>query len=292
MNTLSKEDAILFHTLMDTLLLFVNQKTGMVKNATNMKELHQKDVHKTMQLREKIFSKNNDFINTFITENPSHFSNEELNIIDSWKHYLKGQFYVIKHTPEHSLFFHPNTKKVYGVKGITDSFEEKFQGFTLMLVDITLIPFHEHIIYDGVFSPYNITFGRGIQKSIKTDSEEAIHKFGVITSLTQQTQKKEVNDADLLRFYMKATDNKILYENEIYTLKTKSKELEAVYYYEEAKQYARQPKKMLKEYGIKGYFAVMLHTIIASGSTEKELQHNISNIIPKEKKPWIYVFKL
>lgn len=292
MNTLSKEDAILFHKLMDSLLLYVNQKTGLIKNATTMKELHQKDIQKTMQLRQKIFSKNSDFITTFITENPHHFSKEELSIIDSWKHYLKGHFYITKHTSDHSLFFHPETKKVYGVKGITDSFEEKFQGFTPVMLDITLIPFQDHIIYDGVFSPYNVLFGRGIQKSIKTDSQEAIHKHGLITSLTQPIQKKETNDADLLRFYLRSADNKILYQKEIDTLTTKSKELEAVYYYEEAKHYARYPKKMLKEHGIKGFFAVMHHTIIASGSTDKELKHNISAIVPKEKRPWIYVFKL
>jgi hypothetical protein len=44
MNTLSKEDSLLFHKLMDSLLLFVNQKTGIIKNATNMKELHQKEI--------------------------------------------------------------------------------------------------------------------------------------------------------------------------------------------------------------------------------------------------------
>jgi hypothetical protein len=292
MNTLSKEDSLLFHKLMDSLLLFVNQKTGIIKNATNMKELHQKEIEKTKLLREKIFSDKYDFIDNFVKENPFNFSTVNLGIIQSWKKYIKGKFFVVKHTPEHSLFFDSQSNKMYGVKGITDSFEEKFEGYAPVLLEITLIPFRDSIIYDGIFFPYNISFGSGIAKSLKAETDESIQKFGIITSLIQPMKKKENNEKELLRFYMKSIDNKLRYETEINHLRKKSKDLEAVYYQEEARNFSRHPKKMLKEFGMKGHFAVMFHSVIASGSTKKELQNNIVKIVPPEKRTWIHTFNL
>ena len=53
MNTLSEKDALLFHTLMNSLLLYVNQKTGIIKNAGTMKGLLNNEIEKTMELRKK-----------------------------------------------------------------------------------------------------------------------------------------------------------------------------------------------------------------------------------------------
>lgn len=102
---------------------------------------------------------------------------------------------------------------------------------------------------------------------------------------------KQQNDEELLRFYMKSLDNKIRYEEEIHKLRNKSKELEAIYYQEEARDYARHPKKMFKEFGVKGHFAVLLHSVVASGETEKELKENIAKVIPENKRTWVYNFK-
>ena len=49
---------------------------------------------------------------------------------------------------------------------------------------------------------------------------------------------------------------------------------------------------MLKEFGIKGHFAVMFHSVIASGPTKKELKNNIAKIVPQEKRTWIHTFNL
>ncbi len=39
--------------------------------------------------------------------------------------------------------------------------------------------------------------------------------------------------------------------------------------------------------GIKGYFAVLSHTIVASGSTEKELWNSMEKVVPEDKKNWV-----
>ncbi len=290
MNTLSKEDALLFHKLMNSLLFYVNKKTNIIKNAATLKELFDRDIAETLPLRKKIFSDKYNFIDDYISENPDNLKEEEIQIIKSWKKYLTDEFFIIKHVKEYSLFLLDN--KVYGVKGITDSFEDKFQGYTPVMVDITLIPFKEYIIYDGLFVPYPVSFGGGMRRSLKQESEEAIQKFGIITSLNANPVAKQQNNEELLRFYMKSFDNKMRYEDEIHELKNKSKELEAIYYQEEARDYARHPKKQFREQGIKGHFAVLIHSVVASGLSEKELKENVEKIIPKDKQSWIYTFKI
>jgi len=292
MNTLSKEEALLFHKLMDSLLLFVNQKTGIIKNAENMKELHQNNIEKTMLLRKKIFSNKYTFIDDFIKGNPFNLSQEDLAIISSWKKWKSGKFFIIKHVPDFSLFFDSDSKIVCGVKGITDSFEEKFSGYAPVLLDITLIPFKDNIIYDGLFSPYNISFGAGMIKTLKAESEEAILKSGVITSLSQPITGKQQDDEEMLRFYMKSFENKMRYEKEINQLKKRSKELEGIYYQEEGRDFARSFKKSLKEIDIKGHFAVLNNVIVASGTDEKELMKAAGKIVPKDKLSWVYTFKV
>ncbi|MFH0869864.1 MAG: hypothetical protein V1866_02300 [archaeon] len=292
MNTLSKEEAMLFHKLMDSLLLYVNQKTGIIKNINTMNKLHQNNIEKTMLLRKKIFSEKYNFVDTFVKENPFNFLQDELDIISSWKKWISGKFFMIKHVSDFSLFFDSESKKVYGVKGITDSFEEKFQGYAPILLDITLLPFKDHIIYDGLFAPYNISFGSGMRKSLKAESEEAILEFGIITSLSQPAIEKQQNDEKMLRFYMKSFDNKMRYELEINKLKKKSKELESVYYREEGRDFAKSFKKSLKELDVKGCFAVLNNVIAASGADEKELGKTIEKIVPKDKRDWIYTFKI
>ncbi|MBU1989094.1 MAG: hypothetical protein KKD94_06475 [Nanoarchaeota archaeon] len=292
MNKLSKEDALLFHKLMDSLLLFVNQKTGIIKNADTMENLHKNEIEKTMLLRKKIFSDKYSFIDNFIRENPFNFPEEELGIAASWKKYKTGKFFIIKHTEEYSLFFSSESQKVYGVKGITDSFEEKFEGYAPVLVDITLIPFKENLIYDGLFAPYNISFGSGMRKSLKLESEEAIQRFGIITSLDKSPAAKQTNDEEMLRFYMKSLDNKQRHFDEINELKNKSKELEATYYQEEARDLSRHFKKSLKKSGVKGYFSVLVDTVVAGAAAENELKGAINKIVPEDKKPWLYTFKI
>ena len=292
MNTLSKEDALLFHKLMNSLLFYVNGKASIIKNANTIKELLNRDIAETFPIRKKIFSDKYDFIGAYIKENPNNLNEEELSIIASWKKYKTGKFFVIKHVKEYSLFLNPDNHKVYGVKGITDSFEEKFQGYAPIVVEITLIPFKEHLIYDGLFMPYDISFGGGIKTSLKQESEEAIQKFGIITDLSLNPVVKQQNDEEMLCFYMKSFDNKMRYENEIITLKNKSKKLESIYYCGEARYFAKNPKKQFKEQGIKGHFAVLINSVVASGQTEKELNENISKIVPEDKRDWIYTFSL
>lgn len=294
MTKLASNDVMLFHGLMFELLFFANKKLNIIKNCSSKDDFFYKvktEVEKTVPLRDKLFS-DSTIIDAFVKENPEKYSTEELEIISHWKTSKKDDFILIKYTKEHALFYNLKDKIVYGVLGITDSFFEMCNGYSPVMIKIRLLPFKGKITYEGIFSPYNISFGSGIMTSIKIGYEAAMQKYGVITSLDVPVIEKKCSDEDMLRFYFKSKENRDRFYEEIEALKEKSPELEAIYYQEEASIIARDIKKSLKSQGIKGNFAVLVNTVVASGLTEKELENNIQKIVPADKQNWLYRFKL
>ncbi len=292
MATLLETDAQLFHKLMGALLFYANKKLNVIKNCSNKEEFFKGDVDKTVPLREKMFSKELQIVDTFIEENPENFNTDELNIISSWKNYKYEEFYLIKHTSAQALLLSSKEQKVYGVLGITDSFSEMFDGFAPIMMKIRLLPFKGKTTYEGIFFPYQISFGKGIRTTLKIDADTAIQKYGIITSLDAPIIENKNSDEEMLRFYFKTQDNRDRYFEEIEKLKKKSPELEAIYYQEEAGIASRNIKKTLKETGVKGHFAVLVSSIVASGPTEKEFEANILKIVPGNRRNWLFKFKI
>ena len=291
MDKLLESDAKLFHKIMDSLLFFANKKLNIIKNCSSIQELHKNAIEKTIPIRKKVFS-DNKMIDEYLKENPDRLSDEEMQILASWKKSLESDFMVVKYEKEFALFLHSKLQRVYGVKGITDSFKEKFEGYSPIMIKIRLLPFKDNLIYDGIFFPYQITFGSGMRSSMKVEADSAIQKYGVITSLENPVLEKKNSDEDTLRFYMKTQDTRDRYFEEIEELSKKSPVLEAIYYQEEAGIIARDIKKSLKLRGIKGHFAVLVDAVVASALTEKELEENIKKIVPENRQSWIYRFRI
>jgi len=167
-----------------------------------------------------------------------------------------------------------------------------FGSHTPILMGIVLLPFKEKITYEGIFMSYNIHFGGGIRKSMNLEVGEAIQKYGVISSLNSTPEQKSNSDEEMLRFYMASKSSIDRYWKEINALKGKSENLEAVHHQEIARHSARAIKKSIKNNGVRGYFAVLGDSIVASASNNRKLDNNLSEIIPKDKINWIYRFRI
>ncbi len=291
MSKLSENDVKLFYKLMHGLLYYANKRFNTIKNISSKEEFFKRDIQETVPLRDKIY-KDPKIFDDFAKENPENFSKEELDIILSWKQFKRGEFFLAKHTKEYSVFYNEKEKRAYGVMGILDSFEDLTEGYAPILMQIVLLPFREKITYEGIFMPYNIHFGGGIRKSMKMEVDEAIQKYGVICSLTSEPEQKSNSDEEMLRFYMASESSIDRYWKEINKLKAKSHELEAVYHQELARHSARAIKKNLKIAGIKGYFAVLGESVVASAASNKKLDDNLVGIVPKDKIGWLYRFKI
>src|SRR4030067_885213 len=87
---LSKEDVDLYYKLHWSLLFYVNQKYRVIEGL-NEPILRQENPQKVMELYGKLFS-DLGLIDSFATENPFNFNRDELDIIKSWKNFVKERF--------------------------------------------------------------------------------------------------------------------------------------------------------------------------------------------------------
>ena len=291
MSKLSEDDVKLFYKLMHTLLYYANKKFNIIKNVSTKEDFFKRDIEETVPLRDKIY-KNPQVFDNFANDNLENFNKDELDIILSWKKFKQGEFFLAKYTKEFSVFYDEKEKKAYGVLGISDSFEEMFSSHAPVLMRIVLLPFKEKITYEGIFLPYNIHFGGGIRKSMKMEVDEAIQKYGIICSLNTAPEQKSNSDEEMMRFYMVSESSMERYWKEIGALKVKSKELEVVYHQELSRHSARAIKKNLKTNGIKGCFAVLGESVVASAASNKKLDDSLVDVVPKDKIGWVYRFKI
>jgi hypothetical protein len=98
--------------------------------------------------------------------NPQKLSAAHLAIVESWKQFIRGDFFIERYLKKYAVFI--QDQKVYGVLALNDSFEEMLPHDPLpMYVSATLLPFRDKIIYDGLIGSYSIYLGGGISSELK-----------------------------------------------------------------------------------------------------------------------------
>ena len=128
---------------------------------------------------------NPQLIDAFAAENPFGFSDEELDIVRSWKHFVAGDFFIERFLKKAAYFITARGKpRVYAVLGIMDSIQEIFYwARSPIMVNTVLLPFKGRIIYDGILIPYNMFFGGGIRAELKEIYLAAKQNGRIIESL-------------------------------------------------------------------------------------------------------------
>jgi len=289
---LSNEDSELFYKIYYRLLFFANKRYKIIENLTDL-NFREQDMELVAKLDQKVFS-NPEIINSFVSENPFlEITKEEMEIVKSWMNFIKGEFYLITHLKDYSIFFGPgDEKKAYGVVGIETDLKQMFP-FEPIMMDITLLPFKGKIIYSSFFRPYDVFFGGGIKKSLNRSYQEAKNKYDIITSLDEPIQEKEDSKINTLKYYLKSESNRWEYEGEINKILKENPELINIYYQEISKSNSRSIKKNLNNCDIydNTFFAVLGDNIIASGNDEDDVKKQLHNILPKDKHDRVFIFK-
>jgi hypothetical protein len=289
---LQKKEIENFFKLHKSLLFYVNQKKNLIKGISSVSEFKGEILNEVVKLRGYVV-KDYDLIDSFIKENPFQFNPEELKTIECWKKGIYGTFYIVKYEKGYTYFYHPETKKCYGVLSLFDQLEDMLGSYLPIIVDAWIIPYQGKIVYDSLIIPYRVSFGGNMRRSTKSEYKEAIIKHGLITRFENSSEKKETSDGELLKFYMKSEANRDRYWKEIEILGKKNPELKNVYFQEWGRINSRTIKKNLKATDIKNaWFAVLDNVIVASGKNKKGLLDNMEKILPENKKEYIYVFKI
>lgn len=289
---LPESDVGLFFRLYHSLLLYVNNRHKILEGLHRPNDLHKLNLDDLQKLKVRLHS-SPDLIDSFIKDNPENLASEELEIVSTWKNFVRGRFYIVRHLKNYAIFLdssHPS--RAYGVMGIISSLEEMTGPSLPKIVDAILLPFKNHIIYDGTLSSFNIIFGSNIRRSID-DSYRQAKSMGIITTLPVSSEEVKSDDSEILRGYLKTEYSRDVHHEEIRELIGKDPDLMVVYCEEMGKVHARAYRKCLKAAGIvEGWFALIDGMIIAGGKTREEVERILKSLLPPEKIKLVYIFRL
>lgn len=180
---LSADDAELFFRLYRSLMWFVNDRLRIVPDIGSPDEFSALPPKIRLEVR-KIFLNEAHLIESFVNENPANLSEEETDIVLSWKHQVSGRFYAFRQLKKHMIFLPADGSLVaYGVVALTEPFESLIGPHLPVMAETVLMPFKDRIVYDGLLSTYNLSFGGGIKRSLNDSYREAKERLGIVTSL-------------------------------------------------------------------------------------------------------------
>ncbi|MDF0591486.1 hypothetical protein [Candidatus Methanocrinis natronophilus] len=291
---LSKEEILHYYHLYWTLLYYANKTLEVLENVDSPKDISQCSLKDVAKLRYQLFDQP-ELIDDFIQKNPMSLSRQDLDIIASWKNCLKGRFFIVRHLKKYTVFLDAeDPPRAYGVLGLYTPLKELIDPSNLpVFVEAVLLPFENKIVYDGILAPSNIIIGKGISRGLDDKYNEAKMRFGIITALPFHPEKTEPSDAEKLKIYLKNENSREIHWEEIGELIHKDPELMALYHQEMGKVYARTYRRRLRDIGIeKGWFAVTEGLIIAGATTKDEVERILQDILPAEKRMFVYVFQL
>jgi hypothetical protein len=180
---LSQDDAELFFRLHGLLMCFVNERLQIIPDIGTPDEFSALPPRTRFEVR-NAFLDEIDLIESFVDENPANLSDEETDIVLSWQHQVSGRFYAFRQLKKYMVFLPTDGPPVaYGVVALTEPFESLIGPYLPVLTETVLMPFKDKIVYDGLLSTYNISFGGGIKRSLNDSYREAKERLGIVTSL-------------------------------------------------------------------------------------------------------------
>ena len=288
---LAEQDALLFYKLNWALLHYVNQKHKVIKNLKSP-DMGSQDLEKVNKLLKIVFSQP-DIIDRFVKDNPQGLKEKELEIVSKWKIFSTGRYLVMKHTKDHSMFMKSdNETKVYGVVGLHDAIPDIIGREVPAMVETSLLPFKGRIVYCGFMFHSWISFGGSIKSSFKDGYRESVAKYGIITSLDTPAEPLSNSKEELVRFYSSSEAKRAQYAAELKALLEAHPDLKSVHFQEIGKSNSRRLKKRLSTLGTRdAWFAVLEDSVIASGNTKDQARERAEQIIPKERKEHLWVFR-
>jgi hypothetical protein len=181
---LSPENAELFYRLMWQLQFFVNERLGILPKANTLERYSRLASGDKLKVRAALWE-HPELIDGFVAANPGELTGDELAIVEGWKRFVAGEFFIERLLKKGAIFVGgrepPN---VYLVVALLQSFEEMLPPYGApYYVRATLLPFRDQIIYDGLLEPYNMFFGAGVRGSLREDYLRAKQRGEIITSL-------------------------------------------------------------------------------------------------------------
>ena len=163
--------------------------------------------------------------------------------------------------------------RAYGVKGLAMQWD--LVTNLPRILEATLIPFKDKIIFDGTFSCYNLFFGPEMKRNILDRFRQAKAGYGIITTLPFSPEESASSDSERLRGLLSSQESRDIHWQEIEEMIRKDRELLAVY----SRRWARCMQKTSKAAPRDWDQRAGLHhrgIIIAGGPAQEEVEKAVA----------------
>jgi len=187
---LDPDDCERFFKLHKALTLFVNQRLKLAKPPATSKGVVALPPEQRLKVRDAL-AEHLDLIDAFVEENPYKLDPDELDIVQSWKDLVAGDFYVLRFLKKYTAFLTAKEPTVaYGVVALSKPFEEVIDQPLPFFCKTVLLPFRGRIVYDGLLWGYHVIVGSNMTRELNDAYSAAKNRYGVVTSLPWHTAGK------------------------------------------------------------------------------------------------------
>lgn len=283
MSQLLSHEAEYFFKLHRSLMDFTNKKYAInsrLKSVEDFQDLSHDELQGAIpSIRDKMYAAAN--IEEFCDRNLYNFKEEDLDVIRQWRGKLVTDCFLMKHLRDHSVVMASlganKGTRLYGIKGISHSLEDFFPKYSLPYqVNFILLPFLEHIIYDGFISTYSIHFGSNMRRSFTNEYNQIkaidgiYSKYSIGDDLANPPKTAAIKD--VIAHYTKEALDQGEFPHKALGYAEKHNE-RAVFEKEYTARYIKNDKKNLKANQAlpKMHYGAYRETIIAVQPTKKDL---------------------
>ena len=167
--TISREDAQLFFELFLPLLDFTNKRFNVVQCDYTFTERFEQskgiDIKNALSVANTLWT-NDHLIDEYLKQ--KNLNDECRELVSCWKNHITGKYILERHLKKGSVFINADNQKVYLVKGLHSTWSELINGMpTPVLLTVTLLPWKDVIISDGLVTLTPVYFGKGYSSEFK-----------------------------------------------------------------------------------------------------------------------------
>ena len=153
------------------LLFFVGQQSKIIDKKMDFTDFVETDFSVKLNCR-NYFLDNKKLLDDYISTHFDELTTEQIKILAGFNTSISSDFIIFKCLKNHAIFIDTKSNTFYEVKALGDRFDHFFDRIPI-LVEATILPFNNQIVYDGFLKPTRITLGSGITSILNEDYKRA-----------------------------------------------------------------------------------------------------------------------
>ena len=179
--TLTDKEYKIFLKIHIGLLYYAGQNSKIIDDTIDFKKFVDTDFSVKLKCRD-FFLDNKNILDDYLTTNFDKLTNNEISILSGFKKTITSNFVIFKCLTNNAIFIDTKDNRFYAVKALGDGFDHFFDRFPV-LVQTTILPFNNHIIYDGFMKSQGIYFGSGMKSTMNEDYKIAKTNNQILTTI-------------------------------------------------------------------------------------------------------------